>query len=797
MVEKLKLHCSGLRKNESILAEIKRPMCWLALGVIFLFICLFWGRSYEEIPDSREQQSVYVEGRIVSKEYKSSVYGAYWQVVLKEVKVAFDDKKEKISKKDEEDRKKNADGSSENNVIRNVASLEGKYLCQLDKKEEAIPKIGQRILLSAEYELWEKATNPGQFELKKWYCSQGILGQFRKGRIVKQGENYSLAGEKMWQLRMWLYERLQQELGEKNGSLIGAMLLGEKSGLEEESKSLYQRNGISHVLSISGLHLTLLGMGLFICLRHIFGNNNVVSAGCILIMVFYCIFTGNSISTIRATIMFIISFLAQIGGRSYDSLSALGLSAILQLVFNPYMLNNSSFLLSFLAVMGVTFVSPRLQAVLGVKKKLGKSFCVSLSVALTTLPVLLKDYGTYPWYSILLNLFIVPVMSVVLGFSVLLVFVLLFSAIICYYVEMRTRVIFMEMLKILVVSGIKILLSYMEICCKTFEKLPLQDGYLGSSTVWQIFFYVVLLFLAVGNVWKHSMFCKKMILLSAVMILTMQVEFGTELVMLDVGQGDSIVIRNSNGNIYLADCGSSTVSQVGKYRLLPFLKQKGYGRIQGIFLSHLDQDHMNGIVEILQMAKEERLRIEQLFLPGSVDKLEEDTEKLAELLTLAKANKTKVIYLKQGDKITDGNMQFFCFHPETEAGEKKEPDRNNESMVLFLKYKDCQVLLTGDVEKEGEREIVEYIDSIGLSVNLDVLKVAHHGSKGSSSEVFLKKITPKLSLISCGEDNSYGHPHEETLERLKVSESQVMSTTESGAITLKIGKKIKVYEFKK
>ena len=172
-------------------------------------------------------------------------------------------------------------------------------------------------------------------------------------------------------------------------------------------------------------------------------------------------------------------------------------------------------------------------------------------------------------------------------------------------------------------------------------------------------------------------------------------------------------------------------------------------------------------------------------------------KKLEELLELAGKNRVKVVFLKRGDRFIDGKMQFFCLHPGTEKEGKMEQDRNNGSLVLFLKYKKNKFLLTGDVEKEGEKEILQYIDSIGLSVKPAVLKVAHHGSNGSSSEALLKVINPKLSLISSGRNNRYGHPHEETIERLEKAGSKIMNTIESGAITLKLGKEIKVYEFRK
>lgn len=799
----------------------KRPMCWLAIGFLLIISMFLVGRSYKEALYQEELGEIILEGKIVDKQYKDSGYGGYWQITLKNVKVL-------------------REGSSlvlqrENGNRRNVEALEGKYICQVtavgkvdlrqsSENEKDDLKIGQQVLLSGNYTNWEESTNPGQFNLGKYYCSLGILGQFKKCKVLKQGTTYSRFREGMWNLRQEANQFLMQELGEEDGALISAMVLGEKSGLDEEDKNLYQRNGISHILAISGLHLMLLGMGVFQVLKVIPGGNKRAAITCIIIMSIYCVFTGNSISTIRATIMFALFLIAGIAGRSYDSLSALGLAAILQLFMNPYVLNNSGFLLSFLAVIGVTFIAPRLQELLGAKRKLTKSLCVSISSSIATLPVLLCNYGTYPWYSVLLNLFVLPAMSVLLFLAVVLVILcgtmgngitvktgtIGFA---CFEIELVSFV------KETVVLGIKMILEYFQICCKIFEHSPLQDGYIGAPAVWQIVIYVCLVVIAISGMIKHSTLARKMVLLSAISILTLRVSFGAEVTMLDVGQGDGIVIRNSNGHIYISDCGSSSVSKVGKYRLIPFLKYKGYGKIKGIFVSHLDEDHRNGIVELLEMAPEEKIEISYLFLPESVLGIEEDREIVGELESLARQNKTKVVYLKQGDKIKDGKMEFLCLHPKSNKNQwNTAEDRNNQSLVLFMIYKDFEMLLTGDVEKQGELEIVEYIDRMSLMENdngskeeretdepdyyerlyhCDVLKVAHHGSSGSNSEAFLESVNPKLSLISCGKNNSYGHPHGETLERLEKAGSEVMATTEFGAITIRTGREVRVYEFRK
>ena len=717
-----------------------------------------------------------MEGKITDKQYKESVYGDYWQITLKNVQV--------------QDQR-----------------LEGKYLCQISASENMGLKIGQQVLLSGKYSPWEEPTNPGQFDSGKYYCSLGILGQFKKCKILKQSQSYSQFREKMWNFRRQLDSFFKQELGTEDGALISAMLLGDKSSLKEEDKSLYQRNGISHILAISGLHLMLLGMGVFKGLKNIFGNRNGAVFS-IIIMSVYCIVTGSSISTIRATIMFALSLIAGLSGRSYDSLSALGVAGIVQLFINPYVINNSGFWLSFLAVIGVTYVAPRLQVIFEAKGKFSRSLCVSMASAIATLPVLLCNYGIYPWYSIFLNLMILPLMAILLFFAVVLAgipvveffikqaLLMKIAEPINFIIGNENSSMVLRACKAFFTIIIKVILKYFEMCCQVFEHAPLQDGYIGAPGWVQIVIYGLLVVVAISGVIKCSSLTYKMTLLSAMMILSLRLNLNVELTVLDVGQGDGVVISNNNGNVYISDCGSSSVSKVGKYRLIPFLKYKGYGNIKGIFISHLDEDHMNGIVELLEMAPKERIKISYLFLPESVLAIKEDVETIKMLQKLARQNKTEIVYLKQGERIRDGAMEFLCLYPESDKEQiYGQGERNNQSMVLCMKYKDFSMLLTGDVEKEGEKDILEYVDQTSFDKlnGIDVLKVAHHGSSGSSGEEFLEAFRPAMSIISCGKNNSYGHPHEETIERLEKTKGRILSTVECGSITFKIKKgKIKV-----
>lgn len=790
---------------------LKRPLCLAAVVcVLFSFLYIRLGGG---VSPPAEELVLQCTGRVLDKELKESYGSSYWQVTLEEVRVIGEDGPQR--EKDE-----TSETLLPEAFFREMERR--KVLCSL-KPGKAEPIVGETLTVQGRLRNWEKASNPGQFDFGRWYRSQGIMAQLQRAEVVEESgtKNSLLDGsvkrvgfrERLWRLRQWGTKTLEVCLGAEKGALISAMVLGEKSNLSEETKALYQQNGISHILSISGLHLMLLGMGLYRVLQKLSCPNVAAVPLSMLIMTVYCIFTGSSVSTVRATLMFCVLLLAKLIGRSYDSLSALGLAAILQLISNPWSLLDSGFQLSYLAVVGVSAVVPRLNQIFSLKHKLMQSMMVSVGVSLATLPVLLYQFGTYPWHSILLNLLVVPVMAVLLWLSLLLLaLAAMFSpaSLVCGGLSWL----------------IKAILFYYEACCRLFEKLPVWSGYQGRPLWICIFlFYLGVILLlwkpfgglsvlghrqgrfasgAVSN--KKKRWLTFLGLLACVQLLQIKPQEGMELTMLDVGQGDSIVIRSDSGRIYLSDCGSSSVSKVGTYRLLPFLKVKGYGRIEGIFISHLDADHYNGILELLESAEEEHISIQALFLPESVRLVEEGTEdKLTELLSLAEATDVSVIYLQAGDRIRDGKTEFFCLHPgSSETG--KSYESNNGSLVLSVEYGDFSFLLTGDVEKAGEEEILTRIDQmgqykltdvsgqegldtekegVGKWEGYDVLKVAHHGSAGSSSEAFLKTVRSKVSLISCGQDNSYGHPSPETLERLETTGSLILQTPQTGAITIR------------
>lgn len=654
-------------------------------------------------------------------------------------------------------------------------STKGKIQCRRNQKDSERVFIGQWAELEGTTDLWEEPSNPGQFDLRGWYYNQGITGRVSRCRILRIRGKTDVVMEALRRLRLQAAEGFARGLGEKDGSVLSAMLLGEKKGMDEDTKSLYQKNGISHILAISGLHITLLGMFLYKLLLLFPLPSKMIAAISGGIMVLYCIMTGASVSSVRAVLMFLLLLTAKITGRAYDSLSALGFAAILQSIFNSRILLDGGFQLSFLAVLGVNVMTPALHQLFPIENKAVKALLLSTGVSLATLPVLLYHYGTYPWYSILLNLFVVPAMSLLLLLGI--VFLFLAEVPVLFFIP---------------VLGIKGILRYYEICCSVAEKLSFQSGYLGRPAWWIIFLYYGMLTVLVISAKKKNGIRMKLWLLCALKLLTLKFPGNLQITMLDVGQGDGIVIENNNGHVYLSDFGSSTVNQVGSRRLLPFLKQQGMGKIEGIFVSHLDADHVNGIEELLTLAKEERLRIQYLFLPISLKEEAAGTEAGQEALELRKRAEqagAEVVFLSAGDRVRDGKLEWKCLSP-GRGGERLEG--NEGSLVLSLTYEGFSMLFTGDVEGKGEEALLSTLPE----ENVDVLKVAHHGSKNSTREELLEVMQPKLALISAGKNNRYGHPHKETLERLQSCGSQVYQTSEYGAITIETdGEKMRVGGF--
>ena len=690
--------------------------------------------------------------------------------------------------------------------------------------------IGNVIQVEGEASFFERARNPGNFDQRSYYQKQGI-------HVLVWAESLSVRSEQTDRIREFLSGlrarwkgMLTECLGEYYGNTMSAILLGEKSGLDAEMKKMYQKNGIGHLLAISGLHMSFIGMGVYGALRRIglgFVPAGLLGGG---VLVLYTLMIGAGVSSLRALIMFLVRIGADMTGRDYDLPTSLSLAAAVICAWQPLYITDTGFQLSFGAILGIWLLNPvftemfrcgqmfrcgredrggKVSSVFCALKKLLESVSSSLAVNLFLSGPLLYFYFEVPPYSVILNILVIPVMPLAMGAGLggLAAGMILPSA------------------GGAVLQVCRAVLWLYDMACGAAGKLPgsrivtgkpglawLAVYYAVTASVCAVFFrmaearrkkeredtnggervirpeqrqgggskrngraqpvpgYITLTMRLSGAA---------LLAFAAVMVLLCRGSYtwksGTEVTVLDVGQGDGIHIRGPEGENFFIDGGSSDVSSVGTYRIKPYLLSSAVEELDYVFLTHGDEDHINGMAELLE-DQELGVRIRNLVLPPE----EYLDEKLAGIGHTAARNGTRVVTIEAGQSLRNGDtdLEITCLGPECGTG---MGPGNGASLVLGARYGAFGMLLTGDVELEGEQSLV----NSGRLGRYPVLKAAHHGSRNSGTEEFLQIVKPAVAVISAGIENRYGHPHEETLERLKNAGCVICSTQECGAVMLR------------
>ena len=681
-------------------------------------------------------------------------------------------------------------------------------------KQDMGVKIGDRVRLQGIMERVPPPSNPGEFDSRQYHACDHIYYFLKQAQVIEcRPEAFSLV-RLLMQLRSAAYDRLRICTGE-SAPVFGALILGEKSGLDPELKSLYQMGGILHILAVSGLHISVLGLGLFSLLKKcrlgmVFSA--ILSLG---FMVLFGMLTGGSISAWRAVCMFLIVCGAKLTGRSYDLLTALAISSTLILLESPARLLSASFLFSFGAVLGIALILPVFACALpspseirGKKARIlwgiVQALAGSVSVMLMTLPVSLRFYGEVSLAGLFLNLIVLPTTGMVLTSGCACLVLGLFSQItgggILSQAVVKTA--FWASL-----PGQLVLKGYEELC-RLATRLPGCVWTGGCPRLWQILVYYAGLLLAMlwlRTVWRNgrkedpagipkitSGWPALVVLAACIWLLGLHRIDGLEITCLDVGQGDGILLQTADGHAWLIDGGSSSKNLTGSSVLLPALKHQGISHLDGILISHTDEDHYNGVQELLELKSRLPgvMAIDTLYLPAWSD----PPPGWFHLADLAARCGIQVKPLTQGNRLIlngTGGCRSKSALPQCEehAGEltfsvlaplpgSRGENVNEEGMVLTIRFGKFLGLFTGDMGEETEMRLLD------LFPDVDFLKVGHHGSRYSSSEPFLQAVKPELAVISCAAVNRYGHPAPETVRRLEAIGCKVYYTMKNGAVTV-------------
>lgn len=662
-------------------------------------------------------------------------------------------------------------------------------------------QAGIILSIKGQFHNFNLASNEGGFHSREFYQSQKIDFYLEAEEIEIKGSNLGVLGKWILNLKEELIRIYQNSLPQKWGGVMEGIVLGDKTSLDDGLKNLFTISGIVHILTVSGLHISVLGKGFYKILRN--RRLNFLLSGIMagMLLIGYGYLTGNGVSTKRAIAMIILFMLAQWIGRSYDMLNSLGGVCLLLLWENPFLIEYTGLWFSIMALNGVGWVG----AVLSESAKKGKALWMSVGITLTTLPIVSYCYYEVPLYSPILNCIVIPLLTPVFVCGV-------FGGVIGLFLPAIGKVI---------LYPCRAILSLYEWLCEWVGKLPYSNIITGKPPVWLMVVYYVVL--GVGVLWvkrqnekletykegcgkdsnqNRNNKCSKerrnhiewirqarglaiqkwifVIGLFALLLLYREKrEF--EINFLDVGQGDGIHIAIQNTNFFI-DGGSVDVTGLSDYRILPYLKFNEISSIDYWFVTHADTDHTSGLLEVIESG----YSIEHLVLPEAIPR----DENYRKIISAAIKNHILVCYMKAGDVIRCKEGEFRCLYPGTE----KLKDRNEASFVLELIYKGKKALFTGDISSETEALLIEE----GVLSDVWLYKAAHHGSKYSNSSELLDVIQPEISVISCSKNNVYGHPSLLTIERMQDCGSDIYYTMDGGQITIKVDRgEVTIYEYRK
>lgn len=733
-------------------------------------------------------------------------------------------------------------------------------------------EVGEIHEITGQMKKFSTARNQGNFDSEVFYQSQKIdfiveaastqdKSDDEEKAIRLLGKNQNSLEEAILSLKERLKRVYEDGMSEKTAGFYVAMLLGDKANLEESTKELFTIGGISHILAISGLHMSMIGRRVYTLLRKLrmgfFGA--ALWAGSILLA--YCYMVGSGMSAVRAVGMMFLFFLAQCMGRSYDMLNALGVMVVILLWENPFLLEYSGFWFSVLALVGVGFTGKYLSALLEpvsikagerykfaqkklsahlscllaiFKRKAEESFWMSIGITITTLPVVAYCYYEIPLYSTVVNMIVLPMLTPVFLLAVI-------GGLMGLWLPEAAQILFIP-------CGW--LLQFYEWLCQVVSGFPGAEIICGCPTVRTIVVYYLLLVLGIfvlkrfflasalafqekvssgcaeescrvstthilpksakanlnvemdekaachvdierisrnseknriqkpNRIFFYVKIFKLLVCLSCIFLIIYPKAKPFEITFMDVGQGDGIYISTGDGVTCFIDGGSSSVKEVGEYRILPFLKSKGVAAIDYWFVTHADTDHISGVLEALESG----FCIRHLLLAEAAP----EDENYLRLLLAAKENQTEVLFMKAGDKICTKQSVFTCLYPKS----MEIADKNEASLVLELEVfantegSSFRALFTGDISSEVEKVLLEQEQLW----DIDVYKAAHHGSKYSNSADFLNVLSPEIAVISCSENNLYGHPATIAIENMQNAGADVYVTKDVGQITVWLNK---------
>ncbi len=679
-------------------------------------------------------------------------------------------------------------------IGKNSVSLFSKDTLVIADKDGANEyRAGNRICIRGRFQKIQRAANPGEFDMYLYYKSLNINRVIYAEEVRIVGNESLLFSDIVREVRNQGNAALQSIFTKKAGGFLQAVIMGDHTDLDESLHENFRYMGISHLLAISGLHVGILGLGLYRLLRKklklSFVQSGAVSG---ITLWFYAMLVGNGVSVIRASGMLLTVFIAEILGRSYDMPSSASVTAFFILLCSPFQLFGGGFLLSFCAVFSICVPGTELVRSLGLHKKDARfrwiaPVIITFTVFVFTMPLVAYFFFGFSPYSLLLNLLVIPMMGLVLYSGLAAMFLFFVNAGLAEFAGGLAHV----------------LIHGMEKAAVWMRALPFSFVVIGRPSVWQMLVYYVLLTLLYARIIRRNkeedeesnakkwMRIGKVLFICVCLILFLRpILVHTRVAIMDVGQGDGILIQTGGENT-LIDFGSTSRKHLGERTLEPVLLSLGIRRVHHVFLTHRDMDHINGIVWLLDHPL---IQIENIYMSEFMyrDVFATERDDFSGVLDALEYHRHKINIISEGFQMDIGKSRMICLSPNKDG---HYASSNEASLVLAMIKEEFCALFMGDAGLETERRLLsEYRKDLR---NIALLKLGHHGSATSSGEEFLATTNPKYAMISYGENNRYRHPHREVVERLQNLETETYETAVHGAIFVETdGEKVRVRAFR-
>lgn len=668
---------------------------------------------------------------------------------------------------------------------------------------------GDKITFSGTYKKPESQRNYKGFDYAQYLKQLKIYGTIKceKLKIISKNQTnkiFKISNE----ISNKIIENTQKILDDKTSSILLGLTLGYKEDIDEETRENFANASMSHILAISGMHITYVILGINIIFKNLIGKRKTIYLN-ICILIFYMLITNFSPSITRAGIMGIIMLFSKIVYRKSDFCTSISISLFLILIYNPFLIQNLGLQLSYGGVVGIFIFNKSIIKMLKnikiknkiyrykIKPKIQKSLdkikeiiSISLSVQIFILPIIIYNLNTFNPYFLIASL----ILSILIGPIVILCFLF----IIIVLVNQHIAVLFIKLVQIII--HILRLISLI-------GELPNAKIYIATPNFIMIMFYYLffgviffiyniyssknpnksqmrvrnLIALIKLKVRRHRKLVNIIILFSVVILLIANfTPKNLRIYFIDVGQGDSSLIITPQNKTILIDGGGSVNSDfdVGKSTLIPYILDRGFTKIDIVIISHFDNDHVGGLLTLF-----EELKVKKVYISKQI----EASKNYDKFLSLTEEKNIKVYEVTSGSRLhIEKNLYFDILWP----NEKQISTNvlNNNSIVCNLHYRKFSMLFTGDIEEIAENEIVQLYSKNKNLLKADILKVAHHGSKSSSSEQFLSLVMPKVAVIGVGTGNSFGHPNLEILQRLESLKCRVFRTDLCGEIFIDVNR---------